>query len=156
MACFDISFFHDLPPSWLKSFVAIPSNQDRTYTSPSRNTSLLEKRSRSLATYKSPANSSTDYGYVPGIIELPSPPSAYLSTISKPDMYGYQGCEPRSFNPTPPIPKEKPTSCDNNMKRFLALQWPSIFFPSISDIHAGQPMEGSSLYIIIINTFFKV
>lgn len=155
MICFNTSFLHDFLPSWLKRFVAIPSNPDRPYASSSRNISLLEEGSGSLATYKSLVNSSTEYGYVPGITELPSPPSAYLSTISKPDIYGYQGCEPCSFKPTPPIPKEKATSFDNNTKRLPALHGPSIFFPSTSDIHAGQPMKGSSQYITMIMTFLR-
>ena len=156
MACLNISYLCNLLPSWLKRFVTIPSNPDRPYASPSCNISLLEEGSGSLATYESPGNSSTENVYVPGITELPSPPSAYLSTISKPDMYGYQGCEPCSFNQTPPIPKEKATSFDSNMKQLPALHGPSIFFPSTSDIRAGQPMKSSSLYITIIITFLKV
>lgn len=153
MICFNTSFFHDFLPSWLKRFIAIPSNSDQPYTSLSRNASLLEEGNGSPAPRESPVNSSTEY--VPGITMLPNPPSACLSTISIPTMHGYQGCEPCSFNKTPPIPKEKAASCDNNMKRLPALHRPSIFFPSTSDIHAGQPMKGSSQYITMIITFLR-
>lgn len=156
MACLNFSYLFDLLHSWLKHSGTIPSNPDQPYARPSCNISLVEEGSSPLATYESPGNSSTENVYVPGITELPSPPSAYLSTISKPDMHGYQGCEPCSFNQTPPIPKEKATSFDSNVKRLPALHRPSIFFPSTSDIRAGQPMKSSSLYITIIITFLKV
>lgn len=155
MTCFDIPFFHDFLPSWLKRFVAIPSNSDQPYTSASPNTSLLEEGSGSPASHKSPVNPLT--GYVPGITVLPSPPPAYLSTTSKSAVHGFQGCEPFSFNQTPPIPKEKATSFDNNIERFPALQKPPIFFSSTSGMHAAdQPMKSSSQYIALIITFFWV
>ena len=155
MGCFDISFLHDLLPLWLKCFVAIPSNSDWPYTSSSPNTSLLEEGSGSSASHKSPVNLLT--GYVPGITMLPSPPSAYLSTISKSAMHGYQGCEPFSFNQTPPIPKGKATSFDNNMERLPALHRPPSFFSSTSDMYsAGQPMKSLSQYITMIITSFGV
>ena len=128
MTCLDISFLLDLLPSWLKHFVAIPSNSDRPYTSSSPSTSLLEERSGSPASHKCPVDSLT--GYMPGIIVLPSPPPTYLSTTSKPTVHGYQECEPFSFNQTPPIPKKKATSFDNNMERFPALNKPPVFFSS--------------------------
>lgn len=128
MTCFDITFFHDFLPSWLKRFVAIPSNSDQPYTSASPKDSSLEGGSGSPASHRSPVNSLT--GYVPGITVLPSPPPTYLSTISKPTVHGYQECEPFSFNQTPPIPKKKATSFDNNMERFPALNKPPVFFSS--------------------------
>lgn len=153
MACLDILFLRDLLPSWLKRFVAIPSNSDRPDTSSSRNTSLLGEGSGSPASYESPI--SLSIGYVPGITVLPSPPPAYLSTTSKSAVHGYQGCEPFSFNQTPPIPKEKATRFDNNIERLPALHRPPIFFSSTSAMHAaGQPMKSSSQYITMIITFF--
>lgn len=135
MTCFDITFFHDFLPSWLKCFVAIPSNSDQPYTSTSPNTSLLEGGSSSPASHKSPVNSLT--GYVPGITMLPSLPPTYLSTTSKSAVHGDQECKPFSFNQTPPIPKEKATSFDNNMEQFPALHKPPIFFSSTSGMHAA-------------------
>lgn len=146
------SFLHDLLPSWLKRFVAIPSNSDRSYTSSSRNTSLLEVGSSSPVSHESPVNSLT--GYVPGITVLPSPPPAFLSTPSKSAVHGYQVCEPFSFNRTSPIPRQKTTSFDNNTERLPALHKPPIFFSSTSDMHAAyQPMKSSSQYITMIITF---
>ena len=156
MACLNISYLCDLLLSWLKHSVTIPSNPGRPYASPSCNISLLEEGNGTLATYESLGNLSTENVYVPGITKLPSPPSAYFSTISKPDMDGNQRCEPCSFNQTLPIPKEKATSFDSDTKRLSALHRPPIFFPSTSDIRAGQPMKSSSLYITIIISFLKV
>ena len=157
MACLNISYLCDLLLSWLKHSVTIPSNPGRPYASPSCNISLLEEGNGTLATYESLGNLSTENVYVPGITKLPSPPSAYFSTISKPDMDGNQRCEPCSFNQTLPIPKEKATSFDNNMEQFPALHKPPIFFSSTSGMHAAdQPMKSSSQYIALIITFFWV
>ena len=101
MACLDILFLYDLLPSWLKRFVAIPSNSDQPSTSSSRNTSLLGEGSGSPVSCGSPVNSLT--GYVPGITVLPSPSPACLSTTPKPAVHEYRAYEPPPFHQTLPL-----------------------------------------------------
>ena len=153
MACLGISSLRGLLPAWVKWFLATPSNSDRPYTSSSRNTSLLEERSDSPVSHKSPVHSPT--GYVRGITVLPSPPPAYPFTTSKSavhgviDVYEYQGCEPFSFNRIPPIPRDKTRSFEDNMEQLPALHEPPIIFSPTSDMRAAdQPIKSSSQYII--------
>lgn len=136
MTCLDISFLLDLLPSWLKHFVAIPSNSDRPYTSSSPSTSVLEERSGSPASHKCPVDSLT--GYMPGIIVLPSPPPAYPPPASKLAVPAYREHGP-PFYRTPPL-------------------GPPIIFPKHA---ADRPMNGSSqcptaLWSIILIKQFKI
>ena len=150
MVCLNIPFLHDLLPSWLKCSVAIPSSLDQTPSS-SRNTSLLEEGSSSEnsspVSHKNPICSLTEY--MPGITVLPSPSPAYLFTTSKSavhgvvDGYGYQGCEPFSYNRTPPIPRVKTKSFEGNMEGLPAWHDPSILFSPTTPA-AYQPMNDSS------------
>ena len=146
MACLGIPSLRGLLPAWLKWFFDTQSNSDQPYTSSSRNTSPQGEGSRSPAPHQSPINP----WYVPGITMLPSPPPAYPFTTSQSaahggvNVYGYQECEPFSFNRTSPIPREKATSLDNDLHE------PPIIFSPTSDMHAAdQPMKSSSQYIII-------